>query len=136
MQRSDEFHSLSVNLRSISGILNLCVSTWTGGEACARADAPLDTWMKVAYVYHPSSSPRHNLSIEYTLSSGVETVSTGIGSGQIESSISMRKCAFGISVSGNCAYYHSFVQSYGNPYCDRPIFEVAGFHFYKHERLT
>ena len=92
MQRSDEFHSLSVNLRSISGILNLCVSTWTGGEACARADAPLDTWMKVAYVYHPSSSPRHNLSIEYTLSSGVETVSTGTGSGQIESSISMRKC--------------------------------------------
>jgi hypothetical protein len=69
MQRGDEFHALSVNLRTISGILNLCVSTWTGCEECARADAPLDTWIKVSYVYHPSSSPRHKLSVEYTLSS-------------------------------------------------------------------
>jgi 16S rRNA (cytosine1402-N4)-methyltransferase len=45
IQRGDEFHALSVNLKKVSDILNLCVSTWTGGEACARADAPLDMRM-------------------------------------------------------------------------------------------
>jgi hypothetical protein len=129
MQRGDEFHALSVNLRTISGILNLCVSTWTGGEACARADAPLNTWIKVSYVYHPSSSPRHKLQVEYTSSSGVETVSTGTGNGQIESFFTMRKCAFGTSVSAGCATYHSFVNLYNYASCDRPIFDVAGFHF-------
>jgi hypothetical protein len=41
----------------------------------------------------------------------------------------MRKCAFGISVSNNCAGYYAFVQLYGSASCDRPIFDVAGFHF-------
>jgi len=67
-QRNDEHHALSLNLRMVGGIWNMCLSTYSG-ETCARADAPLNTWIKFFYTYHPSALPRGNIRVEYTSSS-------------------------------------------------------------------
>jgi len=126
-QRSDEHHALSLNLRMIGGILHMCLSTYSG-ETCARADAPLETWIKFSYTYHPSASPRGNVRVEYTSSSGAVIVWTATNN-KVESDFSTRKIAFGTSVSNNCAGYYSFIQLYENAACDRPNFDTAGFYF-------
>jgi ferredoxin len=64
MQRSDEFIGFDVHLRTVSSVLNLCISTWSAGNTCTVANAPLNTWIRVVYTYHPSSSPRNRLVVE------------------------------------------------------------------------
>ena len=70
MQRNDEFLGFDVHLRLVGGVLHLCIGTWSASNTCARADAPLNTWIQIAYTYHPIASPRHRIRVEYTTSSG------------------------------------------------------------------
>ena len=105
----------------------MCLSTYSG-ETCARADAPLNTWIKFFYTYHPSASPRGNVRVEYTSSSGAVIVWTATNN-KVENNFGTRKIAFGTSVSADCAAYYSFISLYENPGCDRPIFDTAGFYF-------
>jgi len=126
-QRDDEHLALSVNVRIISGILHMCLTTYSG-ETCARADAPLDTWMQFTYTYNPSASPRGNVQVKYKSVSGAEIVWTATNN-KIENNFGTRKIAFGTSVSNNCAAYFSFIQLYNSAACDRPIFDTAGFYF-------
>ena len=126
-QRNDEHHALSLNLRMIGGIWNMCLSTYSG-ETCARADAPLNTWIKFFYTYHPNASPRGNVQVEYTSSSGAVIVWKATNN-KIENDFATRKIVFGTSVSNNCAAYYSHIQLYESQACDRPIFDTAGFYF-------
>ena len=106
----------------------MCLSTYSG-ETCALADAPLNTWIKFLYTYHPNASPRGNVQVEYTSSSGAVIVWTATNN-KIENEFGTRKIAFGTSVSANCAAYPAqYVQLYSNPPCKRPIFDTAGFIF-------
>jgi hypothetical protein len=65
MQRNDEHSALNVNVCKISNIVHMCFTTYQGAT-CARADAPLGTWMQFTYTYHPSALPRGNIRVEYT----------------------------------------------------------------------
>jgi len=105
----------------------MCLGTYSG-DTCARADAPLNTWIKFLYTYHPNASPRGNVRVEYTSSSGAVIVWTATNN-KMENNFGTRKIAFGTSVSANCAGYPGqFVQLYANS-CKRPIFDTAGFIF-------
>jgi hypothetical protein len=97
MQRSDEFIGFDVHLRTISSVLNLCIRTWSAENTCTVANAPLNTWIRVAYKYHPSASPRSRLVVEYTDSSGGVISSSGTNNNAIQNSFCTRKILFGYS---------------------------------------
>ena len=127
MQRDDEHSALNVNVCKIGNIVHMCFSTYSGAT-CARADAPLGTWMQFTYTYHPNVSPRGTVRVEYTSSSGEVIVWTATNN-KVESNFGTRKIAFGSAITASCASYFSNAGPNNNPDCDRPNFDTAGFYF-------